>query len=199
MAYITPDDLKAWLRIKDSADDVEIELAISAAELLIDNWCSRGPGAFAVPTAASARTYSGDGMSSLDVDDFANTTGLVIKTDEDGDGVFESTWAATDYQLEPINNFARSWPVWRLRAIGNYGFPRSAQSLVQVTARWGWPVTPAAVQAAAKLEASRILRRRDAVFGVIEIADGALADRIFQALDPTSRILLDPYRRMELG
>lgn len=197
MAYVTTQELADWLRIPDPGDDPQLDSAAGAAEAMIDQYCGRT--FTAAGTVATARTYNTGDRYIIDVDDFAVTTGLVIKTDEDGDGTFETTWTSTDYQVEPLNNITKSWPVWRIRAIGDYRFPPAGEARVEVTARWGWAATPDPIKTATMIEAARIVRRREAVFGVIESPSGVGADRLFPALDPTARVLADPYRRMILA
>lgn len=98
----------------------------------------------------------------LEVDDIADTTGLVIKVDTDLDGIFtdETAWAANDYQLKPLNAALRpepwAWnriyiPTWSAQGIFSPQLP------VQVTAIFGWPAVPAAIRTAC-IELTRILR-----------------------------------------
>jgi hypothetical protein len=203
MAYATVDEAQDWLRISDSVDAVWVQAALTAAEEMVNEYCSRPVDGFAAISGVSlsARTFRADRYDQIETDDIGTSTGLIVETDEDGDGTFENTWTATDYQLEPLNNLARSWPVWRIRVSsnGNYLFPVDRQALIRVTAKWGWPATPAPVKQAVILEASRILRRREAVFGVVEAPSGTFADRLYPAMDPTSQILLNPYRKMVLA
>lgn len=80
----------------------------------------------------------------------ASTSGLAIKVDTDGDGSFadETAWASTDYELLPRNAAlgpdARPYdritvPRWSTKSF-------TPGLLVQVTAIWGWPAVPAAVE-----------------------------------------------------
>jgi hypothetical protein len=104
------------------------------------------------------------------VDDFWTTAGLIVKTDDDDDGVFETTWTTADYQLEPVNgthNGVAGWPYWRIAAIGNsFSFHRFKRASVQVTARWGWQAVPEPVLQAAKILAADTFQLKDSRLGV---------------------------------
>lgn len=72
-----------------------------------------------------------------------------LKTDENGDGTPETTWAATDYQLLPMNAdkgpearpyTAIAIPSWSTQT----GWP--AGRLVRINGVFGWPAIPAAVK-----------------------------------------------------
>src|SRR5690606_28912023 len=101
----------------------------------------------------SARTFRPDEVDLLWTGDFATTDGLVVKTDEDDDGVCETTWSATDWQAEPFERM-NDRPYERIAAVGGRTFPvsyatrssrRSRRARVEVSAQWGWPEIPAEV------------------------------------------------------
>src|SRR5690606_2786484 len=100
---------KGTLGVTHDRDDHAYQAALDAAELLVDGHCGR---TFTKDTTASARVFVPDGHRSVMVDDFHTTTDLAIKTDEDGDGVYETTWSAGDYTLLPYNGRkgGRAWP-----------------------------------------------------------------------------------------
>jgi len=92
MAYTTTALVKASLGIPlaATAEDTAIQAAIDAAAALIDNYTGR-----TFETVTEARTYLPRTASIVDVDDIATASGLVIKTDEDQDGTFETTLTVT--------------------------------------------------------------------------------------------------------
>jgi len=188
--YCTLAEVKAALRIIDSADDTLLENAVEAASRRIDGECSRR---FYADANASARTYAATKNTLLPVDDISSTSGLVVKIDADADGTFETTLTAgVDYQLEPTNALAQSRPIEQLRALDT-GFPVAAngRALVEVTARWGWPAVPDAIREAAVLLASRQFKRYDSPLGVAGFGDlGAI---IVRRIDPDVAVLLAPY------
>lgn len=189
-AYATLSDIKAALRVTDTVDDSLLTSLIDSASRRIDNRCGRR---FYADAAATARTYSAEHTGVVMVDDISTTTGLLIKVDDDGDGTFETTLAVgTDVQLEPVNAIARDLPISVLRGTGR-SFPISStgKTLVQVTAKWGWPSVPAPITEAARLLVLRQFRRFDSPLGVAGFGDlGAIMVR---NIDPDIEALIAPY------
>lgn len=196
--YCTAAELKANFGIGDTDDDSKIEDAINTASRAIDAWCGQS---FYDSGSASARKYAPDNWYCLTVHPFSTTTGLVVATDEDNDGTYETTWASTDYELSPINGDVGGLtgvPFRRIRAVGGYRFPvpasiSSRQYTVQVTAQWGWAAVPAPVKQACMQVAAEEFRRKDAPFGVIQSAEFGptrLSPDMLRAV--TSK--LSPYR-----
>lgn len=165
--YASVEELQAHIDPEGNAtfaagDRALMEIAIEAASRWIDSMT--GARFYA---ASEARVYSADWYDLLYVDDLTAVTSL--KTDEDGDGVFETTWAAADYILEPRGALQRGTPYRQIRInrnTGRYSFPRGAGA-VEVTGSFGYGSTvPAPVKQACLLVAHRLWRRKDAIFGV---------------------------------
>ena len=201
--YATRNEVKAALRIgtADTVDDVLIDNCIGAASRLIDGYCNRQ---FWAAASATPRVFQANTEYVCDVDDFYTTTGFVLKTSSFADGNFDTTWASTDVQLEPLNGVldGLTWSYDKLRAIGNYLFPTvnanyGEQALVQVTARWGWASVPEPIMQACIIQSSRIFKRYDSPLGVAGFGDlGAI--RVSRFLDPDMAQLVEPYRRMRM-
>lgn len=170
MAYATLSELRSWLAIDDTLDDSTLSLALDVASQKVDDFCGR---TFAVPTGVSVRTFRSSSSLLLTLDpgcDIASTTGLVVRTDDNEDGTFETTWTIdTDFVLEHQqgDNGATTWPSWQIVAVGNRYWPtRTLRRTVQVTARWGWQAVPAPVKQATLLLAGEAFKAKDAPFGV---------------------------------
>ena len=142
--YATLADVKAALRITDTVDDSLLEISIEAASREIDGFCER---VFTQSTAT--RIYRPTDAFTVDVDDLQTVT--TLKTDTDGDGVFDTTWGTADYQLNPLNGIAGgiTTPYTTLKAVGSYLFPiyeprnvNSQEASVQIAGVWGWPSVP---------------------------------------------------------
>jgi hypothetical protein len=122
-----------------------------------------------------------------------------LKTATTEVGIYDVTWDATDYQLEPLNGIAngQASPFTRIRAVGDYLFPSmNYQALVQVTGVWGWTAVPEPIKQANILQASRIYKRAESPLGVAGFGDfGAV--RVTRSLDPDVQQLVDPFRRVE--
>ena len=191
--YVALSELKSALGISGSGDDTFLNLAIDSAEQSIDDLCGRK---FTVDGSASARTYRAQPYLCV-TDDISTLTDLTVKTDTSADGTFDTTWASTDYQVEPLNNLLKTTArsVNNLRAVGSYTFPVYGDGLasVEVTAKWGWPAVPDSIKQAALMLASRLYGRKASPMGVIGVGDFGPV-RISRS-DPDIAHLLMDYRR----
>jgi hypothetical protein len=137
----------------------------------------------------------------VDVDDLQSIT--TLKTDSDGDGVFDVTWETTDYQLNPLNGIAGgiSTPYTQVRAIGEYLFPiyeprnvNANEASIQITGVWGWASVPTAVKQACIILSMRQFKRYDSPTGVMGFGD--LGVMRVGRVDPDVEKLLMPFRKM---
>ena len=191
--YVTLNELKAFVGVPivDTADDATLTRALSAAEAQIDTYTGRK---FTTDVNPVARYYTAQDHSTVLIDDVQTTTGLVVKTDETGDGVFETTWTIdTDFRLGPYNAAADSGPWNYLAAVGSKRWPTATRA-VEVTARYGFAAVPAPIQQAALIQATFLWKRKDAPFGIAGSPEFGSEMRILASLDPTARSLLLPYR-----
>ena len=155
MSYITDYELAEYVGTPDVQDTALLQDAVNVACKHIDSMCRR---TFDVaPTAtssATARIYAVQDAYLVSVDDFWSTTELVIQTDDDDDGTFETTWTAADYELLPVGarmDDGSTGVYWHVNAVDSRTFPTGTRrrGVLKVTARWGWPDVPAAVRSAA--------------------------------------------------
>lgn len=180
-----------------AAETSQHDAILQAVSRMVDSYCRRMFG----QTASQARTFDGGDTMRLVVPDLVSVTSL--KTDEDGDQVYERTWAAGDYELHPYNAAleypARPYTGIRVSfATGNnsYTFPHG-QRRIEVTGVWGWPEIPADVKEVVLLEAGRMLEQSRAPSGVV--ANAALnTATIVPSMHPTSRMMLAPYVRVAI-
>jgi hypothetical protein len=187
--YASLPDLKARLGgVTTTTDDAVMTEALLAASRSVENATHRQ---FNIDAGITSRAYYPTSARTSIIDDIANTTGLVVKTDHDDDGVFEVTWAATDYLLRPMNgivNGVTGWAYNRLDAVGGRYFPQPGRFTytgpiwreylnanwplihrrpgLQITATFGWPSVPSNVKQACLILAEEIFKMKDAPFGV---------------------------------
>jgi hypothetical protein len=192
--YCSVEQVKSRLRITDTLDDFELNLAIDAASRCIDDYCER-----VFWRGTDTRTYIPGNFYALDVDDLVSVTTLA--TDADGDGTYEQAWTGTDYQLLPVNpnRFTDPRPYTRIKAVGSLVFPRrwggiGRDDMVQVAGVFGWPKVPAAVNQAALILVADLLATGQAPFGIAGFGDYAVRIRG----NPRAEALLGPYRRYSL-
>lgn len=169
MAIFTLDELKGFCDIETSVTTEDTVLGF--ARLSADSEVKRFTGrVFDDAGSVSARKFVPTNSLECITDDFSTTTGLIITTDEDGDGTYETTWTTADYELHPLDGLlnGETWSYCRIEAVGtSVYFPtcttRSAS--VKVTARWGWAAVPAPVKMAGLILAASDERVRALVRG----------------------------------
>lgn len=163
--YASLVELKDRLGITDAAEDLKLAAALTTATDGIEHCCGRQ---FNDATSATARVFRADSARLLEVDDFSTTSGLLVATDANGDGVFEVSWPSSDYQLEPLNGVVHGrpgWPFWRVAAVGSRRFPCGRRATVQVTARWGWATVPPAIKESTLILSEDIFKLASTPFG----------------------------------
>ena len=146
-------------------DTGKLTQRLRAASRAVDDWCSRPLGRFWLDPTVTTRTYYTEDLLCARVDDIGSTAGLVVTTDTDGDGVFETTWTINvDFALEPRNAAANggAYRYNRLVALAGRTFPYlfgyGPRPNLQVTARHGWSMVPDPVREAVLLKAIRLNR-----------------------------------------
>lgn len=192
--YTTLNEVKAILRITDSVDDTLLETCIEAATEQIDTYCER---TFTAGTAT--RIYTPMDSFLVEIDDLISLT--TLKTSSSADSVFDTTWTATDYQLEPLNGIAggKTVPYTHIRAVGDFTYPRDGEeATVQVTGNFGYgTAVPKDVKQACNLLAIRQFKRYDSPLGVAGFGDIGVV-RVSR-VDPDIESLLAPYRKVRMA
>ena len=189
--YASLNQVKAALRITDAVDDALLEMAVESASRLIDGYSER----YFYTAGTATRYYHATDPYLVQTDDFRSLVSL--KTSSTADGIFDIVFAATDRQLEPLNDFhgGLPWPHTRIRAVGDYTFPVTPENTVELIAVFGWPNIPTTITQATVIQASRIFKRLDSPLGVAGFGDIGVM-RVSASLDPDVRMLVEPYRRM---
>lgn len=193
MAYATVTQVKATMSMgtADTTDDATITAALGAAEVMIDGYCGRS---FGTATGSSTRVYASHDDYTIEIDDVTAIT--LVETDSNLDGTWATSWAATDWQAEPLNGRSGSLsvPYSSIRAIGNYYFPCSSRACVRVTGTWGWSAVPAQVTQATIQLTLRLWKRLDTPLGFGGGPDTGLL-YVSRQMDGDVAGLLAPYRK----
>lgn len=182
-AYVTADELKAFVRIDDATDDTQVALAIDAASRAVDRHTRRQFGKADAPTARRYTAYWESARWVVAIDDLMTTAGLAVTV---------PAGVVTGYDLEPINAAADGRP-WTRLVIASTVAPTGAANEVTVTGTWGWTAVPPAVKAATLLQASRFLARRESPYGIAGSPDQGSELRLLAKLDPDVAVMLGPY------
>jgi len=150
-AYATAATYRGLISKSDDGEDAEVLTDLTAISRYMERRLGRF---FTTDASAVARIYRATDLSNqpkaLYIDDLVTLTSIKVDTDDDGSFSDESAWASTDYELRPLNAadgpepgpyteiFIPSWSSKNL-----WG-----QHRVEVTATFGWPSVPSAIEQA---------------------------------------------------
>lgn len=180
--YVDSTELKNYLRITDTADDVFIAAWVTAVSRNVDDFCGRQ---FGKVNSAEQRYYKPvydrhQCAWFVEIDDLQDLTGLTVLN--------ESGTAVTDYVLLPRNAAVKGKPYEQMRLTVRTGE-------LKITAPWGWNAVPASVKTGLFLQGARLAARRDSPFGIAGSPSEGSEVRLLAQLDPDFRTSLKPFRR----
>ena len=192
--YCSLAEVKASARITDNVDDALLELAVESASRLVDSYTQR----YFYNAGTATRLFAPQDSYVAEIDDLITLTTLQTS---DGDD-FGTTWAAKDYQLEPLNGNVdglTGHPATRIRAVDDFIFNvLDGEATVKVIGVWGWSAVPTAVKQATVIQAARIFKRNDSPLGIAGFGEmGAV--RVGVQLDPDVKLLIDVYRKVRFA
>lgn len=194
--YCTTAELKLVVASTSTADDAFLGNAITAASRAIDTACDRQ---FGVLTVAAARYYTPFwryDRYAVDIDDLSSITSLVVKSDLDDDGTYETT--LTGMRAWPLNATSDAQPFTQLVfALGTNVWCR--QGSLEVTGLWGWTAVPDTIKAATLLQASRFFKRKDAPFGVAGSDAMGNSLRLLAKADPDVEVMVAAYKHWRVS
>ena len=198
--YCTAAEAATALGINDAADNVRLQICVTAASRQIEGFVGRR---FWQDSTVQTREFYADDSRNVDLLDqpgsepkveISTTTGLIVKVDSGCDGTFATTLTIdTHFALLPRNAADDSRPYSALYVVGgsNY-FPviSNGRPGVQITARFGWATTPTEVKQATILQAELLFKSQDAPLGAAELGQsgGVLFQRA--AIHPVAKALL---------
>ena len=192
--YCSLADVKSSARITDNVDDSMLELAVESASRLIDSYTQR----YFYNAGTATRLFAPQDSYVTEIDDLTTLTTLQTS---DGDN-FGTTWAAKDYQLEPLNGVVdglTGYPATRIRAVDDFLFNYlDGEATVRIAGVWGWSAVPTAVKQATVIQAARIFKRNDSPLGIAGFGEmGAI--RVGTQLDPDVKQLIEAYRKVRFA
>lgn len=207
MSYADLAAFKAYLRIDDSVDDVELQRALDAATSEITHLCSRDftpPDPMDPLTDRYFQPYydTRNGAWVLPVDDIGDLTGLTMSTWDETDLNWTVTVDPATLAWRPIGTpGVGTVSTSAILPAGAYTGPRGFTgwasndnaSYVKVMARFGWATIPEAIVEATLIQASRVFKRRDAPFGLVGAPDGSDNTRLLNKVDADVEVLIRGY------
>lgn len=155
--YCSVETVKGRLGLTLMDQDAALERAIGAASRAID-----GLTGMTFFSATATRHFTADDPYLLRIDDCLAIT--TLKTDDNGDRTYATTWAVTDFDSEPYN----ALPITRLRVApgGAHSFPLTRRG-VELAGSWGTAAAaPDNISEACVLVAVKIYKRKDSPFGI---------------------------------
>lgn len=163
IAYATIQQFKERLKIPTTVTDQDgmMETILVASSRWLDNELHRR---FYATT--ETRLFTALDSRTVLIDELTTITSL--KTDDDGDRTYETTWATTDYRLLPVNAVVDNAPFNRIETDyfnGANSFPTHPHA-VEVVGSWGYTIVPPAIVEATLRIAQRQLKLTDAPLGV---------------------------------
>ena len=191
--YATLVEIKAAMTSgMGTTQDTVIERVVTAVSREIDRHCRRR-----FYGVSETRYYTPVDYAKLDIDDVGTSGSITLKTDEDGDRTYETTWASTDYDLWPYN--AAPYMEIHVTPQGDNAWPVKVAKSVELAAIFGYQSgtsadAPADVREACIIQSTRIFHRKDNPYGV---AGNAEMGQLIQiaTLDPDVKLLLENYIR----
>lgn len=188
---VTENELAAFLRIDDSEEHVHLTDVLAATKEAVDSFCGWP---FDAATSGT-RVFAARWCDLIHIDPCVSITTLSVDTS--GDGTYNQTWSASDYQLEPLNQIASGLsdhPYYVIRAIESKTFPVSKRATVQVVGSFGWATVPGSVKLAVKMHAGRLHQRRNMPAALISSEDGGVT-RTTMGVDGDVAALLRPFTK----
>ena len=185
--YTTVEAVKSRLHIEEDAQhDETIRVVITGVSRWIEWYCGRRFTA----AASATRYYTAEDGEVVYVDDLQSVSALAT---DDGSRTYGTSWSASQFDLAPYNAVADGLPCTKIYATRGYAFPAGKRG-VRVTGSFGWTAVPEAVEQACALQAMRLFKRDQAIFGVVGSAELG-QQLVIPKMDPDVMLLLAPLRR----
>jgi len=195
MAYCTEEEVRLRMGHPNANDanlSTRIVDAIPAAQQLIDGDTGR-------TFEASTRTITfgaDDHAYVLRVPDLISVT--TLKVDDNDDGVYEVTIAASGFELDTLHTTQPGWPYDTVRLLDRtWPTPGKRRRRIEIVGSWGWSAVPSPINQACALLAARIAQRPSrALFGIE--AAGEMGGYI-RSQDPDYLHLIAQFRKPQVA
>lgn len=194
--YCSLAEIRARLALASTAGDTMLEQIVTSVSRWIDDYTARR-----FYSATETRYYEAYSSNEIWVDDILAVGSL--KTDDNADRTYETTWATTDYDLLPDNASLEGTPYSQIVITpnGSYGFPVGIHKGIQLAGTFGYCSTTSSgkatiIKEACLLQAERIYKRKDSPLGVAGVSALGIQTLKVPGLDPDVKSMLDPFCRL---
>ena len=141
-------------------------------------------------TVTEARIFTATAEQFCFISDLATMAAGGLKTDDNNDGVYETTWSdTTDYVLQVAGSGHYTWV--EVKAGGAHTFPVTTNG-VQVSGTWNNPAAPDTIQEACYIQSYRTYLRNSTPFGVAGSGEMGVMTAITK-LDPDVARNIAPF------
>lgn len=198
--YLTTSEAQAYTGRQTADASGVLDDVVTACSRMIDRYCGRH-----FYTVTATRYFDADTPSLVKLGAYNDLVSVTtLKSDDDGDGVYETTWTTTNYQLLPVGATSRApvaEPYTAIRLLNSNDFDMYATSgrtgLIEIAGSWGWPTAvPVEVKQACRILVAEVAKLQDAPFGMAgnDLTGVQYAPR---QMPSAAKRLLDPYRHPE--
>ncbi len=132
--YITPAEIKDLAPDEIRSSTTKYDDALLRLANMVSRWIDRRCGRKFYPIVEKRYFTALDGEE-IFIDDLITVT--TLKTDEDADRTYETTWATTDYDLLPDNE-PGSYNQIMITPNGNNAFPTNTRKGVEIDGVWAF-------------------------------------------------------------
>jgi hypothetical protein len=196
MTYATIEQLQERMSLPISGDALARFVdALGEASAMVNDDTGRNFD----PRAGVAKTFALQSRNdyTLKLPDFTAMTSL--KVDDDDDGTFETTIAASGYELDKSSD-DDGWPYDTVRLLDRC-FPTGGRRVrrIEITADWGWAAVPAGIVKATTILAARIGGREGSSATGLQSFGGEGGGAYIRTNDPDYNHAIARYRRPQVA
>lgn len=195
--YLTPSEASAYIGRQYADADGILDDVITAVSRMIDRHCGRH-----FYTVTATRYFDTTDPEELELGPYNDLISVTtLKSDVDGDGVYETTHSTGTYQLCPVGATSRApyaQPFTEIELLSSATlFPlysaTGREGLIQIVGSWGWPTSvPIEVKQAARILCAEMAKVQDAPLGLVGSPEFGMS-RVPGYMPRHARDLLQPF------
>jgi hypothetical protein len=194
--YLEANDAQEYIGRQFADATGVLDDLVTVASRSIDRHCGRH-----FYTVTATRLFDTRDGYTIDLGPYNDLVSVTtLKSDTGGDGVYDTTWGASTYQLLPAGATTRApvaTPYTHIKLLGGNTFdtavPSGRKGLIEIVGVFGWPTTPPIeIRQACRLIVHELAKLQDAPFGMLGSAEFGMS-RIPAQKQRHVRDLLGPF------